>query len=107
MRDRTMTEWPTPKTAPRTEPEIIPPGADSRATSRIWVASDSYGARRIYSARLGPVGLILLALAIGTLSVMTLVLLLGALLIWVPIVGLVVAASIISGIFRRPPRGFR
>jgi len=48
-----------------------------------------------------------LALMIGILFAIMLVLLLGAFLIWIPLVGLLVAAAIISGLIRayfRQPR---
>jgi len=46
------------------------------------------------------VGATILALAIGILAVMVLVILLGAFLIWIPIVGLVAAAAILFGLLR-------
>src|SRR4030088_1100921 len=49
---------------PRAEPEIIPPGAPLRP-SRTYGFADQHFAQRIYIAKIGPFGIILLALAIG------------------------------------------
>jgi hypothetical protein len=94
----------------RAEPEIIPPDRDDRqsrpgtARIRLFVAGD--GTHRIYVARLGPPGIPLLALMIGILFAIMLVVVLGAFLIWIPLVGVLVAAAIVSGLlrghFRRP-----
>lgn len=93
------------------EPEIIPPdGAGRRSRSsaagiRVFIASGDI--RHIYVARLGTLGLLVLALMIGILFAIMLVLMLGAFLIWIPLVGLLVAAAIIFGLLRaffRQPR---
>jgi hypothetical protein len=91
---------------PRVEPEIIPPGARLRR-SPIDGFTDARFTQRIYISKIGPLGIILLALAIGIVSVGILILLLGAFLIWIPVIGLLVAAAMISGVlrshFRRRP----
>jgi hypothetical protein len=90
---------------PRTEPEIIPPSRDDRQsrlyTARIRMFVNDDGFRQIYFARLGPLGILLIALMIAILFAIMLVLALGAFLIWI-LVGLLVAAVIISSPFRRP-----
>jgi CHASE2 domain-containing sensor protein len=56
---------------------------------------------------MGPLGIVALALMVAILFAITLVLLLGAFLIWIPLVGLLVAAAIISSLLRayfRQPR---
>jgi len=78
-----MSEPPRPE-EPRSEPEIIPPGHTER----------------IYVARVGPLGSILLTLVIGLLSAVLLVLLLGGLLIVLPVFFLIVTAAIVIGILR-------
>jgi hypothetical protein len=96
---------------PRAEAEIIPPDRGDRQ-SRAGVADvrvllGGGGVRHIYVARLGPLGMIVVALMIGILFAITLVLVLGAFLIWIPLVGLLVAAAIISSLSRayfRQPR---
>jgi hypothetical protein len=50
---------------------------------------------------LGPFGLILLALALAIAAAVMLVLLLGAVLFWIPILVLLVAAAVISGLLRK------
>src|SRR5258708_15008415 len=96
---------------PRSEPEIIPPDRGDRqsrsSAAGIRVFLDGSGVRHIYVARLGPLGMVMLALIVGVLFAITLVLVLGAFLVWIPLVGLLVAAAIISGLLRayfRQPR---
>ncbi len=90
---------------PRSEPEIIPPDHAGRgsahASSRARVFVDRHGTERIYVATPGPLGIILVALTAGILSAVLLILLLGAFLIWVPLVVFFVAGAIVSGILRR------
>ena len=89
---------------PRSEPEIIPPDSGDRqsrsSAEGIRVFLDGGGVRRIYVARLGPLGIFVLVLMIGILFAMMLVLVLGAFLIWIPLVGLLVAAAIVSSLLR-------
>ena len=59
------------------------------------------GTRRIYIGRLGPFGIFILGLVIAVLTAAILILLLSAVLIWIPIVALLVAGTIISGPLRR------
>ena len=87
---------------PRSEPEIIPPSHAERGTF------DAHTERvRVYIAKPGPFGTILMILIVGLLSAMLLVMLLGALLIWLPVVVLFVTAAIVAGLsrayFQRPP----
>jgi hypothetical protein len=96
---------------PRSEPEVIPPDRGDRqsrsSVAGIRVFLDGGGVRQIYITRLGPLGMVALALMVGILFAITLVLVLGAFLIWIPLVGLLVAAAIISGLLRayfRQPR---
>lgn len=67
---------------------------------------DENGIRHIHVPRLWLLGIFLLALAMGILFAIILVLALGTVLIWIPLVGLLVAVAIISGLlrafFRRP-----
>jgi hypothetical protein len=80
---------------PRSEPEIIPPGAPLRRP-RDDPFSDTIFTRRIYVAPLGPLGLIGLVLTIGIIAVVLLALIIGAVLFWLPIVALVVVAAIVG-----------
>jgi hypothetical protein len=88
---------------PRAEPEIIPPGAPLRQPSMHSFA-DAHFAQRIYITKIGPFGILLLALAIGIVSVAMLIFLLGAFLFWIPVIGLMVAAGMIFGILKTPRR---
>jgi hypothetical protein len=97
-----MRQWPKPKHD--SEPEIIPPGAGSRSRSGVWVAHSGYGYRRVYVSRIGPLGLIFLGVAIGALSLFAILLLVGAVLIWLPIIGLIALAAIVSSVLRGPSR---
>jgi hypothetical protein len=91
---------------PRSEPEIILPG-EAPNSSRMKTFVHSHGAQRIFIAKIGPFGFILVALTMVFLFVVMLMLLWGAFLIFIPVVGLLVAAAILSGVFRsyfqRPP----
>jgi hypothetical protein len=81
---------------PRSEPEIIPPD-DAHVTRRMRIDTDT---GRIYVAKVGPLGTILLVLIVGLLSALLLVLLLGALLVWLPLVALFVTAALVVGLLR-------
>src|SRR5262245_4233488 len=87
---------------PRSEAEIIPPD-DGYVTRRIRIDT---GTGRIYVAKVGPLGTIVVVLIVGLLSAGMLLLLLGVLLFWVPVVVLFVTAAIVAGLlrgdFRRP-----
>jgi hypothetical protein len=89
---------------PRAEPEIIPPICNDRqsrsGTARIRVFADGNSIRHVYIARLGPLGVLTIALMSGILFTVILFLLVGALLIWIPLVGLLVAAAITSSLLR-------
>jgi hypothetical protein len=95
-----MAERPVPTgDKPRTEPEIIPPGA----TDARWNGAprwSSAGTYRVHVTRIGPFGFFLIALAIAALAVLLLILVLGAFLLWIPIAGLLLAIAVISGLWR-------
>lgn len=56
--------------------------------------------QRIYVTRVGPFGGILLLLAVFVLAAVTLLIVLGALIVWIPIIGLVVLVAALSGFLR-------
>ena len=87
---------------PRSEPEIIPPqaGAHSQRRDTIWVSADEGRTHRIYIRRLGPLGVILLALATGFIVALVLILLVGALLLWIPVVATLITIAIVSALLR-------
>jgi hypothetical protein len=94
-----------PYERPAAEPEIIPPGHSSSA----WQGRDAppggfFGARygqRVYVTKVGPVGLALLALLVVLVVAAILVFVIGALLVWIPVVALLVAAGIVLTGLRR------
>jgi len=88
--------------APQPEPEIIPPGAPLPNGSRIWVSTGAPGTHRVYTGRVGPLGVFLLALAIGGAAVVAFIVLLGAALISLTVIGVLVVAAVIAGILRGP-----
>ena len=83
------------------EPEIIPPGADLAARSRIWVSAAPHYAMRIRMTRLGPAGIVMILLMIGILGLAALALLLGFALVGLAAAGMLMVGSIISGLVRR------
>lgn len=86
---------------PRAEPEIIPPDRDpGRPAWRRSAFPDIGGTQRIYVTRIGPFGGILLLLAVFVLAAVVLLAVLGALIIWIPIVGLIVLVAALSGFLR-------
>jgi hypothetical protein len=86
------------------EPEIIPPERTGRQTAqdppRMRQFVDTRGTEYFYVARLRPLGVILVVLTTGILLAVMLIILLGAFLIWIPVVVLLVTAAIIAGLLR-------
>lgn len=94
-----MTDQSRPPERPRYEPEIIPPGQthDPMGT-RVFI--DQNTTEHVFVGKVGPLGLFLMALAIGAVIAVVLVLLLGAFLLWIPVVGLLIAAGLVAGVLR-------
>ncbi len=92
---------------PRVEPEIIPPdhtgrGANwSRSPWRGGAYGDARGTQRIFVARLGPFGIALLMLAVAAIVAIVLIAVLGAVLIWIPVVAVLIVAAALFRFFRR------
>jgi hypothetical protein len=99
-----MDQRSTPE-VPRSEPEILPPERREATPGDRWERVDADGTYRIRVVKLGPVGATLLALGIGVASAILLVLVFSTLLILIPIVGLLIAAGIITGLLRGYFRG--
>jgi putative flippase GtrA len=92
-----MNQRPTRSERPRSEPEIIPPGdADTRAR---W-SFDGRGTHRVYVARVGPFGFVLLGFVIATLVGLLLLFLLGAFVILIPLAGLLLAVAVVTSFLR-------
>jgi hypothetical protein len=91
-----------PQQKPYHEPEIIPPGhADRASMRRTYRFVDPHGAHRISAMQIGPFGLVLLAVVIALVAALMLLVILGAVLLWIPLVILLVAVAAISGLLRR------
>jgi hypothetical protein len=85
--------------------EIIPPdrpdAQPTRSRSGIWISVGTPGSGFNYAAAPRPFVIILMLLALATLLTVILVLLLGTLLIWIPIFGVLLALALLSGFIRR------
>jgi hypothetical protein len=84
---------------PHMEPEIIPPdrangepGWRQRARPP-YVSTMTEETHRIYFGRLGPLGGGVLMLILGILAIVILFTVLGAVLLWIPIIALLIAAG--------------
>ena len=96
---------------PRAEPEIIPPdrggGPDDRrfgGRGPAWPPPFGTAAgrtQRVFIGRIGPFGFALLFLVIGMLAAVLLFILIGAALIWIPVVAVLLVVAAIGGLFRR------
>ena len=107
---------------PRAEPEIIPPDrdggeADWRRTPwrrtpwrrtpwrrTPWRRSgfdEIHSTQRVYVGRVGPFGIALLLLAIAAVIAIILIAVLGAVLIWIPIIAVAVVIAAFFRLFRR------
>jgi hypothetical protein len=83
----------------RSEPEIIPP--DHAARGRRRSAFAARGTERVYVTRLGPFGSMLVVPIAAILLVVLLALLLGMVLfIWLPLLGLIIAVTIVAAMLR-------
>jgi len=93
---------------PRSQPEIIPPGRDEGGGPRMrFYIDDRIG--RVYVGKPGPLGTILTVLIAGLLLTVMLIMLLGAFLVFLPLVALMITGAIVIGLLRMyfagPPRG--
>jgi hypothetical protein len=86
------------------EPEIIPPGRAARpfrhAETRIWISVDGHDGRPVHIAKPGLFSVIIALLLAGVAVAAILAVLASIVLIWIPIVGLVLAALIGSSLMR-------
>ena len=91
----------TPYERPLAEPEIIPPGHPDALRDDM---SARFGARygqRVYVAKVGPWGMTMLAALALLIAAAVVVFLIGALLIWIPIVAVLVLAGFLYGKLRQ------
>jgi len=84
---------------PRYEPEIIPPDHDGRQNDwgrppwRRAPFGEAHATQRVYVTRIGPFGMALALLAIAAIVAIVLIAIVGAVLIWVPIIAAVLVAG--------------
>jgi hypothetical protein len=90
---------------PRLEPEIIPPARSRREPGWQHDVWEPYAPRgsthRLYVARIGPFGLAMLMLIIGFVAAVILLAVVGAILVWIPILALLVGAGVVYRLLRR------
>jgi hypothetical protein len=106
-----MADNPNKPERPRAEPEILPPERSSGPDDRRFrgrgpntpppFGTTAHGTHRVYIGRIGPFGFALLMLVIGLLGAFMLFILIGAALIWIPVVAVLLVIAAISGLFRR------
>jgi len=92
-----------PPERPRSEPEIIPPGgSERRDESRVfvWVA-DREGMRRANVTLPGPLTIFLALVLVALVAGVIVLLVLGAVLIWLPVFILAVGALLIAAAARQ------
>jgi hypothetical protein len=101
-----MTHYSDRPERPRLEPEIIPPARGRRypgwqSDIREPYAPNSGATHRLYMAKFGPFGLAILMLIIGFVAAVVLLAVVGAILVWIPILALLVSAGVIYRLLRR------
>jgi hypothetical protein len=96
---------------PRSEPEIIPPGRDSRAEAGpggIWMrVEERDGTQRIYIGRPSIPALILGLLIVGFVAALAFLAMAGLLLVWMPILIVGIALALLSKTVRRQWQRFK
>ena len=94
-----------PPERPRAEPEIIPPEHDGRGQWRpIWGSYGSgqaHGTQRVYVTRVGPLGFVGLLLIVALIVAVIVVAIVGAFLLWIPLVAVLLALAAASRFLRR------
>ncbi len=107
-----MVDDPDQPERPRVEPEIIPPDRNPRRPDwrrqawrrQTWQPFFSTAAdetHRIHVARLGPFGFTLLMLIVGIVVGLIILAVIGAVLIWIPIMLMLVAVGALIRLWRR------
>jgi len=90
---------------PRHEPEIIPPGNGRPSRDSHWPPNygfdDRRSTHRIYVGRIGPLGFALLLLMIVLFGGIFLLALIGAALIWFPVLLVFAVIAAIAALIRR------
>jgi hypothetical protein len=90
---------------PRSEPEIIPPGKNRPEPNSAWPPhygySQSRSTHRIYVSRIGPLGFAIFVLIIAMFGGVFLLALIGAALIWFPLLAVFAIIAGIAALIRR------
>jgi hypothetical protein len=90
---------------PRQEPEIIPPGNDWPDRDSRWPPNHGFDPRgsthRIYVGRIGPLGFALFMLIAALFGGVLLLALIGAALIWLPLLLVFLVIAAVAGLIRR------
>ena len=85
----------------RAEPEIIPPDDRGRRVWGDWRTSvDGNRTQRVYVARVGPLGFAIVALAVSALAALLFLLVLGAFVVLIPLIGLLLVAAVVASLRR-------
>jgi hypothetical protein len=95
---------------PRAEPEIIPPDRNGgqadwrRPPSNPWRGrgfEELRGSQRVYVGRIGPFGIVLLLLAVAAIIGVLMIAVLGAVLIWIPVLAVAIVLAALFRLFRK------
>jgi hypothetical protein len=95
---------------PRAEPEIIPPDRDGgqadwrRMPYNPWRGrgfEELRGSQRVYVGRIGPFGIALLLLAVAAIIGILMIAVLGAVLIWIPVLAVAIVLAALFRLFRK------
>jgi len=90
---------------PRSEPEIIPPQRNRAGADQppyIWLSTEeNSGTQRIFVTRPGPFAIIAALAVIGLVVAAIVLVLLGAILIWIPVVIFIISAVLLRQYWRR------
>jgi len=93
---------------PRAEPEIIPPDQAYRRATGGRPGFVAFGTERRFTiATPGPLAFVMAGLALGAAAVVGLVVLLGAVLVSIPVIGAIVGAILLSHLVRTHARRLR
>ena len=98
-----------PPEQPRAEPEIIPPDQTGRRSGQpVWPpawrpydAGQARGTQRVYVMRPGPLGFAILTLALALIVALVFLIVIGAFLLWIPVVALLVVVGAVYRFLRR------
>ena len=80
-------------------------GPNDRGRAEGWPPpygfTQTRGTHRVYVSRIGPFGFALIMLIAGLFAAVLLLILIGAALIWIPVVAVLVVIAAVSGLIRR------